>query len=122
MGYETYFVDADDTIFDFQKSSVVSFEKTMESLGLHSQWQHLFSSFKGVSGRLWADYEKGLIDRIKLRYERFTQTFEMHSIDVDVKQASHEYLENLCSNIYFIDGALEVLYSIKEIQFIFLVE
>ncbi|NQZ17791.1 MAG: noncanonical pyrimidine nucleotidase, YjjG family [Bdellovibrionales bacterium] len=113
MGYSHIFVDLDDTIFDFQASSEISFEKVMKEIGFHSQWKELFSTFKDISHQLWMDYEKGLVNRKTLRYERFIQTFKLFNIETDPVHASRLYLEQLCVNVCLVDGSKGLLEAIK---------
>ena len=111
--YKIVLIDIDDTLLDFGKSSVVSFEKTMAILGLKEDWKSLYSSFQMVSAKLWQAYEKGEVDRLKVRFERFIQSFELHKIDLDPIKASQIYLEMLCENVFYIDGAIDVLNEVK---------
>ena len=114
MKYKVFFFDADDTLFDFKKSAAVSFAKAMDSLGVGDKTPELFTTFKEISAKLWAQYENNMIDKSVIRYKRFVDTFEIHEINKDPIQASKTFLNNLCENVFLIEGAEETLAAIKK--------
>ena len=54
--YNVIFFDADDTLFDFQKTARVSFESALRMLGCEDDSDPIFTTFKLVSLKYWKQF------------------------------------------------------------------
>jgi 2-haloacid dehalogenase len=100
--------DADDTLFDFTKSQQVSFQSTLDRLGLGGRFEELYGTYVQASRKLWKQLERGEVSKDAVKVERFRFTFHAHGIALDPDRASELYLESLPENVFLIPGAVEV--------------
>lgn len=90
----------------------------MAVVGLEDWAAILYSDYRRESAALWAELEKGLIDKDFLRVERFRRAFAIHGVEADPYKASAVYLDILPETIVLVDGATrlcETLASVGEL-------
>ena len=106
--YKYLLFDADNTIFDFDRSEHEALKQTFASFGIAlSEEQH--SVYHGINDALWKKLEKGEVTRDKLKTLRFAQFLEyLGRDDVDPCEAASLYVETLSDQSFLIDGAYEV--------------
>jgi len=117
MEFPYIFLDLDNTILDFNQSSIFAFERALRISDPDLEWQKVFSTFQTISHRLWRDFENGHIERDFLRIERFRQVCAQHSLDVEPQVFSKRYLDLLCENSFFVDGAKELCTYLSENEY-----
>jgi putative hydrolase of the HAD superfamily len=106
--YNWYFFDADNTLFDFDKSSELAFESLVSDLSL-TNWKELYKTYKKYNSHVWQLLERGEISSDELKSKRFTLFFEEIGFSYDGLEANNLYLQKLVENVRLIDGALDVL-------------
>lgn len=111
--YKVFFFDADDTLFDFQKTARVSFEEALRLLGCEDDSDPIFKTFKLVSLKYWKQFEKGKISKEDIRPLRFTDTFKKHKLDMNPEEASNLFMSQISENVYLNEGAEQVCRAIK---------
>jgi len=106
--------DLDDTIWDFQKNS----KETL--LGLHQDYkledkgvskQTFLQTFKEVNGRLWDQFDEGLITRDVIREKRFHSVLDKLAINHNGEaiQMQDEFMQKCSTSPFLVEGALQVL-------------
>lgn len=107
MKYELFLFDLDDTLLDFKASEKLSFHLCMESFGIKTNLDQIFSDYQMINRALWKQIEEAKTTQEQLKVERFRKTFENHKIDIDPKIASLRYLDTLPETVVLIDHAIE---------------
>ena len=104
--------DLDDTLFDFKEAERRSLQKTLLSYGIDHN-DETVALYSRINHSQWKLLEKGELDRATLKVRRFALFSEALGIPFDAKEVSACYENNLASSHFLIDGALELLTSLK---------
>ncbi len=106
--YHWVLLDADHTIFDFDKASE---EALSEVLGHHGvEWQEgMYADYKKINVQCWREHEQGIINRDTLVYERFRRYFEFRALDLDPIATQQNYLHLLGDKPYLMPGAEQMM-------------
>lgn len=107
MKYNLFLFDLDDTLLDFKESEKLSFHLCMQSLGIKTNVDQIFSDYQVINKALWKALEEAKTTQEILKVERFRKTFEAHRIDIDPAMASLRYLDTLPETVVLIDHAVE---------------
>ena len=70
--YPIYFLDADETLFDFKRSEAESIRRCLLSFGLPADEETVFL-YHTINDRLWKALERGEVDQKTLRVRRFEE-------------------------------------------------
>ena len=105
--FDVVLFDADDTLFDFQKSEDFSFRKTFLDCGL-SYGMDIKRRYDDINGALWDEYNRGAIAKEYLEVTRFQRLFGAFGITRDPDQFNEIYLTNLAENSFLLVGVEEV--------------
>jgi 2-haloacid dehalogenase len=105
--YSLLFIDADDTLYDFQQCEINALGKTFKENGIpfsknNIERYHLFN------GKLWKDLEKGFITQDEIKHERFRLLVEDLKLDIDYMKLSMNYIHNISNERVLMPGAEEV--------------
>jgi YjjG family noncanonical pyrimidine nucleotidase len=114
--YEVIFLDADDTLFDFEAASAYALEKACTRRGLGFD-QEVFELYTEINLAAWADYEKGQISRDALRLERFRIFFERLGLSAGAEYLegfSRDYLSFMGEAVFPLPGAEELCAWLSE--------
>lgn len=112
MKYDILLFDADDTLLDFKKSEDISFQIILEKNGITEDIKLLHEKYKEINDLLWSQHAKGLVTKDFLKVERFRKLLDDHNLKADPHQLCEDYLETLPTQVFLIDGALELLTSL----------
>lgn len=115
MKYSILLFDADNTLLDFTKTEERSFIQTMKNHG-YPYDVSIKKAYDTINHRLWKQYELGEITRNEVVFTRFGKLFEKIGVTGDGVAFEKEYQETLGSGSYVIDGALELLDTLKKIE------
>lgn len=108
MNYEVILLDADATLFDYDRAEANALEKTFNHFNLEYRKEQHLKEYRIINKQIWIDYENGIISSKDLRIERFRRMFENYNEKVDLNLFSNSYLSHLGKGSYLIDGAEEV--------------
>jgi 2-haloacid dehalogenase len=108
MKHRLFLFDLDDTLLDFRASEHLSFQHTMQALGLAELPDGFFSQYQANNVALWRAFELGEVTKDFLKVERFRMTFLAHKLDLDPEQASDTYMASLANTVVLLDGARDV--------------
>jgi 2-haloacid dehalogenase len=115
MKHRLFLFDLDDTLLDFRASEHLSFQHTMQALGLSALPDGFFSQYQANNVALWRAFELGEVTKDFLKVERFRMTFLAHKLDLDPEQASDTYMASLANTVVLLDGAREVCATLAAI-------
>jgi YjjG family noncanonical pyrimidine nucleotidase len=107
--YDCILLDADDTIFDFQRAQATALENTLSLLGHVAPLHTYLEPFRLINTFLWHQYETGSLTPADIRLERFVRLFDLLNIDEDAVAASTRFVEELARGAFLVDGARAVL-------------
>jgi putative hydrolase of the HAD superfamily len=113
MAYKIILLDADGTLFDFEKAEIIAFKNMLTDFGVsYSEW--LFSIYLRENKQVWQELEKGIISQEKLKTERFKRFLETSKITGDEKQYAASYMAHLANASILFDDALDVVKKLSE--------
>ena len=105
--FDVILFDADDTLFDFQKSEKYNLKKTFDDFDVEYNEQ-IEGEYNKINKALWEEYNKGNISKEYLKSIRFKQLFDIYGIKENSDNFNEAYLTNLSENSYLMDEAEEV--------------
>lgn len=105
--YQTLFLDADNTLFDFNHAEKTALAATLEYLGVPPS-PELFARYHALNDRLWAALERGDVSREDLQRQRFGLLLGQQRGNMDWDGVNAYYLDRLSENGRLLDGALEL--------------
>ncbi len=112
--YNWVFFDADNTLFDFDASSILAFGALVDQLNI-PQSSDLYKTYKKHNAHVWHLFENGQIDAQNLRSKRFELFFNDIGFDFDGLKANNLYLDLLVDNVRLLDGAVALLQELKDL-------
>ena len=111
--YPWLFFDADNTLFDYNLAEGTALRKTFHSLSLPYEDEYL-GIYQRINQGLWQALEKQEITPAVLRFRRFELLLEAVQLSGSPDQMNSAYVEQLALCTDLIDGAYEVLDTLKE--------
>jgi YjjG family noncanonical pyrimidine nucleotidase len=106
--YHWVLLDADHTLFDFDKASEEALSEVLAPHGVN--WRPgMYADYKKINMQCWAEHEQGLIDRDTLVYQRFSRYFDLMQLELDPVSTQQQYLEALGSKPYRLPWADDLL-------------
>ena len=69
MRYKWLLLDADGTLFDYDRAEAKALAKTFEAFGRPFRDEYL-AAYRQINGQIWLDYEQGLISAERIRAQR----------------------------------------------------
>lgn len=112
MRYKGIFIDADDTLFDFQAGERVAAGRTLEFLGIRRPGA--LEAYSQINAALWRELEQGLITQAQLKVKRFELLMERYGVDGNAAAVAEFYVEALSEQSMLLPGALEAVERIAE--------
>ncbi len=107
--YKYLLFDADNTLFDFDKSEHEALLLTLKAFSLPTDDVTL-ATFHSINDALWKSLERGEITQSELRVERFRQLLEAIHANEELANAMNcEYVKNLSEMRYTLDTSESVL-------------
>jgi YjjG family noncanonical pyrimidine nucleotidase len=106
------FFDLDHTLWDFDKNSVLAFDKIFEEHHPTIDTNVFIEIYAPINQACWKLYQVDKITHEELRYNRLRQSFDVMSYNIsdeEIHKISHDYIEFLPDNNQLFEGALEVL-------------
>lgn len=110
--YRILFIDADDTLFDYQACEDHSLGAALASFGIEIT-RELKSRYGQINRDLWAAMERGEVTADELRVRRFEQLLDHRVSSVSPAQVSEVYLDHLSRSAFLIQGAKELLVELR---------
>ena len=118
--YQHIFFDLDNTLWDFDRSSILAFDKIYDIFNLINYGipsaEHFHHTYFDHNNRLWDLYRQGKIDKEFLKVERFRLPLNDYGI-VDEKLAidlGESYTDYAARIVSLVPNTMEVLNYLKE--------
>ncbi len=92
--YSYILLDADNTLYDFDKAEYLSLKATLEHFGLPFS-DDIASTYSAINLGLWKQYEKKLVSKKTILTQRFSELFKLLGSDADPGLANEVYRKNL---------------------------
>jgi YjjG family noncanonical pyrimidine nucleotidase len=106
------FFDLDHTLWDFDKNSVLAFDKIFKEHHPAIDTNVFIEIYAPINQACWKLYQVDKITHEELRYNRLRQSFDAMNYSISdeaIHKISHDYIEFLPDNNQLFEGALEVL-------------
>ena len=110
------FFDLDHTLWDFDKNSVLAFDKIFKKQHPTIDTACFVEIYAPINQACWKLYQVDKMTHQELRYERLKQSFDAMNYtisDEEIDSISEDYIEFLPDNNLLFDGAIEVLEYLK---------
>ena len=117
--YQAFILDADNTIFDFNRAEKAALREALLASGYESFPEELFSRYHRINDELWKLFEQGLIDQQQLRIERFRRLIadlpgpQRGTRTPDPSAIGERYIKSLSGKGYLLAHAPAVLKSLS---------
>ena len=110
--YKFVLLDADETLFDFEKSEQEALNKVLTDRGYPTD-EETVGLYLRINKALWDANARGEIDQDFLTVERFAAFMRVKGGDHDPRKFNRDYLEALGSGCYMLPGAVEFCTTLK---------
>lgn len=114
MRYEIIIFDADETLFDFNKSESVAFKNTMLEFDVQYDENHHLTIYHDINAAIWKEFEMGLITQEKLKVERFKRLSSKLNVEFDEVAFAKSYSTHLSNASFLFDGSIELVESLHK--------
>lgn len=112
--YDFLFIDADETILDFNGAEKVAFDRILEVAGIEATAE-LLATYTKLNKQFWAEIESGSLSlRAMVEGYRFKNFFEKIELDFDYRIANEIFLAEISKSTLVVDHAEEVLEKLAE--------
>lgn len=111
--YDTVLLDADMTIFDFERSERESLRRTLRLHGLPCTDQ-VEATYLKINHALWDAFARGEVDQDFLVVERFAALGRVYDMDWDAGKVNRDYLNGLGQEAHLLPGAMEFCQTLAD--------
>ena len=111
--YEFLLLDADETLFDFQRCEREALCDALRAAGIEPN-EEMIATYSRINDGYWKMLERGEIEKSALRTARFEAFCRHYGFDTDVPRLALGYTDALSTKGYLIPGALEVCRTLAE--------
>jgi YjjG family noncanonical pyrimidine nucleotidase len=111
------FFDLDHTLWDFDKNSILAFEKIFRKDFPTVNTALFIKHYIPINQACWKLFQVDAISHEELRYRRLKDSFDAISFDISdaqINQISEDYIQFLPDFNHLFEDALEVLQYLKE--------
>lgn len=115
--YDLVLIDADDTLFDFQRCEEEALRKTLAEAGI--QDGRAAPLYKEINARAWAAVEAGTRTRDEIKTWRFAELLGALGVaggpggPLDPESVGESYLDKLSREAWLLEGAVECCQALR---------
>ena len=109
MEYKVILFDADDTLFDFQKTEKHALENLMCSLDTDHDKDYCINIYREINTNIWKEFEEGKITSDKLKVERFQRLIDKLNLSDDAIKLSNLYVKFLSEGSFLYEDTKNIL-------------
>ncbi|MCB0657396.1 MAG: YjjG family noncanonical pyrimidine nucleotidase [Saprospiraceae bacterium] len=111
--YRYLLIDADHTIYDFDRSQAEALERTFAAFeqSFRPEWHSIYTKYNLAA---WDAHERGILTREEIRTVRFTQLAKEVGIELDAEAYHERYVENLSQIVHYLDTAEDTLHVLAQ--------
>ena len=120
MNYDTLFLDADNTLFDFDAANHNAFAQTCQYCGL-TYSEELYEFYESFNRPLWQQLDRGEVTKEFLVVERFRRFLAAMGVDADPAECNRIQLSGLGSSTVLLPHALEVIEQLSRTHQLYIV-
>ncbi len=118
-GLEVIFFDLDHTLWDYDRNASETLQEIFQQFDLRPWFQEpaiFIDRFRCLNEELWMRYNHGKIGREEIRNQRFETLLANEGLAnaALAKQISDYFIHKCPTKAHLIDGAMDVLSSLKE--------
>lgn len=114
MKYEIIIFDADETLFDFEKSEREAFKNTIPEFGIVYDENYHLKEYKEINTAIWKEFENGLITQNELKVERFKRLSVRLNAGFDEAEFAKSYMKHLSYASFLFDDSIKLVESLYE--------
>jgi YjjG family noncanonical pyrimidine nucleotidase len=107
--YTVVLLDADGTLFDYDRAEAHAFAATCDELGIPYEADRDLPAYRRINAGLWRAFERGEIDPPGLSVERFRRVLAEMGQRADPEEMARRYLGHLAEGSFLLPGALEAV-------------
>ena len=110
------FFDLDHTLWDFEKNSMLTFDKIFNEQMLSIDLKRFIFYYNPINHHYWKKYRENKISQDELRYNRLADTFDQikfKTTNSQIDQISEAYITYLSSFSHLFEGAIPLLKKLK---------
>jgi YjjG family noncanonical pyrimidine nucleotidase len=105
--YDVFLFDADDTLYDFDKSEETALKRAFGEYGFLYN-ENALEIYRFFNVQCWDLYERGDISKDELQILRFEKLFKLLNEKCDAAEFNRIFLAELGKGAFLVDGALEI--------------
>ena len=120
MAYDVLLLDADNTLFDFDRAEEQALFCSFALCNLPYSAQSL-GLYRSINSKLWRDFEQGLITKEAVQHERFSRLFNTLKIVYDVAAFRSVFVNELGKGAFLLPGALEVCHMLSQSKLLYII-
>ena len=114
MKYQIILFDADDTLFDFQKTAELCFLGTSEEFGLPSEFEN-YEIYRDINQKYWDLYSEGKIGKEEIIPSRFKEYSLVVGVSFDIPSFAKTYSKKLSETSVLFPETKHVVVSLKKL-------
>ncbi len=117
MKIKHVFFDLDHTLWDFDRNSVLAFDKILKQANVRVDFDDFIREYKPINAKYWKKYREEKVTKEDLRYYRLKDTFDQLNYEIKdqlIDFLSVEYIRQLPNFNYLFEGTIELLDYLKE--------
>jgi len=111
--YDAFLFDADNTLYDYDKSEWCALEAAFTAFGLHFT-ENIQEIFREVRAQLWGECEAGRAAKGAFEVQRFARLFAALGVVCDAAAFNAKFVSELGNGAHLIAGALELCRAISQ--------
>jgi len=117
MKYNLILLDADGTLFDYDKAELYSLKNAFKEYKVKGiPIKILSKDYREINNQIWKNFENNEIDLEALRFERFKRLFDMHNLKIDCYKFSETYLKYLTMAGFVLKNTKKILKYLEKIN------
>lgn len=116
MRYPWVLFDADDTLFDFNRSARHAFGRTLKHFEIKDRG-NFWEVYEYFNKETWAAFERQELSAVELRRTRFERFLDAVGEYREPLEMNSHYLSELSQTKFLVDGAVELVESLLENNF-----
>ncbi|MBQ7374216.1 MAG: YjjG family noncanonical pyrimidine nucleotidase [Clostridia bacterium] len=114
MKYEFILFDADDTLFDFQKTAKKNFEQTCKKLGVPFK-DGYYEIYRDINQGYWDLFSLGKVEKSVLKKMRFVDFGKVIGYEIDADEFMPEYESGLAKISILYPETIPLLQEVKKL-------
>lgn len=105
--YSLVLLDADGTLFDYDQAESLALKRAFDRHGF-TYSENILSKYREINMHLWAEFERGRVDKDALQADRFRILFQEIGVSTAPSAFNELYLDYLAEGSFLLKGALDL--------------